>query len=91
MPGADAATLPAPAPASRSGVLTRRRGRAAPWCRVQGCVGAVQRVLGRLPGVQHVDIDLEQNKVEVTTDASLSAEAVMATVAKTGKATELWQ
>jgi copper chaperone CopZ len=51
----------------------------------------VQRVLGRLPGVQHVDIDLEQNKVEVTTDASLSAEAVMATVAKTGKATELWQ
>jgi copper chaperone len=54
-------------------------------------VGAVQRVLGKLQGVQSVDIDLEQNKVVVKTDSQLDAETVKSTVAKTGKATEFWQ
>ena len=58
---------------------------------MQGCVGAVQRVLGKLQGVQSVDIDLEQNKVVVKTDSQLDAETVKSTVAKTGKATEFWQ
>jgi copper chaperone len=57
---------------------------------MQGCVGAVRRVAEKLPGVQSVDIDLAAQKV-VVKGANLDAAAVKAGVAKSGKATELWQ
>ena len=57
---------------------------------MQGCSGAVQRVLGKMPGVQKVDIDMPQQKVVVTTDGSIDAAAVKETVSKTGKTTEFW-
>lgn len=58
---------------------------------LQGCSGAVQRVLGKMPGVQNVNIDMPQQKVVVTVDDSVDPAAVKETVAKTGKATEFWQ
>lgn len=57
---------------------------------MQGCVGAVERVLKKLPGVTDFAISLEEKKVKVQTDGSVDADAVKATVAKTGKATEFW-
>jgi copper chaperone len=56
---------------------------------LQGCVGAVRRVLTRLEGVQSVDIDLASQKVVVK--GNVDANVVKETVAKTGKATEFWQ
>ena len=57
---------------------------------VQGCVGAVRRVAEKLPGVEAVDIDLASQKVTVR-GAGLDPAAVKEGVAKSGKATELWQ
>eukprot|EP00208_Stichococcus_sp_RCC1054_P004211 CAMPEP_0206137652 /NCGR_PEP_ID=MMETSP1473-20131121/2739_1 /ASSEMBLY_ACC=CAM_ASM_001109 /TAXON_ID=1461547 /ORGANISM="Stichococcus sp, Strain RCC1054" /LENGTH=68 /DNA_ID=CAMNT_0053530841 /DNA_START=169 /DNA_END=375 /DNA_ORIENTATION=+ len=54
----------------------------------QGCVGSVNRVLGRLEGVDKVDIDLAQKKVTVT--GNVTREAVKEKVAKTGLSTEYW-
>lgn len=56
----------------------------------EGCVGAVRRVLTKVPGVESVDISLQDQKV-VVKGSQLSADALVATVQKTGKATELWQ
>ncbi|KAK9831367.1 hypothetical protein WJX81_006216 [Elliptochloris bilobata] len=53
-----------------------------------GCEGAVRRVLNNMPGVQKVDIDLPSQKVVVTGD--VTQDAVLQTVAKSGKKTELW-
>lgn len=52
-----------------------------------GCKAAVERVLGKLAGVQSFDVSLETQQVIVRGD--VKAEDVVATVAKTGKATEL--
>ncbi|KAK9812872.1 hypothetical protein WJX72_005031 [[Myrmecia] bisecta] len=48
-----------------------------------GCEAAVRRVLGKLEGVESVNVDMQQQKVVVTGTAS--PEAVLQTVAKTGK------
>ena len=45
-------------------------------------------ILCALAGVQKVDIDLPSQKVVVTGD--MSQDAVLQTVAKSGKKTELW-
>jgi copper chaperone CopZ len=58
-------------------------------CPLQGCSGAVQRVLSKMEGVQSVDIDLKEQKVVVKGD--VDPQKVLETVAKTGKATSLWQ
>ena len=50
-----------------------------------GCSGAVNRVLNRLEGVKSVDISLENQAVDVSTDASLDYDTVYNTIAKTGK------
>lgn len=55
---------------------------------LQGCSGAVKRVLDRMEGVQSVDIDLPSQKVVVR--GNLDPQKVKETVAKTGKATEFW-
>ncbi|KAG7671941.1 hypothetical protein Ndes2526B_g07122 [Nannochloris sp. 'desiccata'] len=57
----------------------------------EGCSGAVQRVLGKMPGVQNFNIDMPQQKVTVTVDDNVDPTAVKEIVAKTGKATEFWQ
>ncbi|RDD41399.1 Metal homeostasis factor ATX1 [Trichoplax sp. H2] len=49
-----------------------------------GCSGAVKRVLGRLSEVSSIDIDMEKQKVYVTT--TLPSENILAKIIKTGKA-----
>ena len=56
----------------------------------QGCSSAVQRVLGKMPGIQGVDIDMAAQKVVVRADDGVDPQAVKDAVAKTGKATEFW-
>ena len=56
---------------------------------LQGCSGAVQRVLNKMEGVQSVDIDMAQQKVVVK--GNVEPQKVLETVAKTGKATSFWQ
>ncbi|GAA0154121.1 hypothetical protein LIER_37804 [Lithospermum erythrorhizon] len=55
----------------------------------QGCVGAVQRVLGKMEGVESFDIDLKEQKV--TVKGNVQPEAVLQTVSKTGKKTSFWE
>lgn len=57
---------------------------------LQGCSGAVERVLKNTPGVHSVVTNLESQKVTVETDGSLTADQVKEIVSKTGKATEFW-
>ncbi|GFP88817.1 copper transport protein cch [Phtheirospermum japonicum] len=55
----------------------------------QGCVGAVNRVLGKTEGVDSFDIDLEKQKV--TVKGNIEPEAILKAVSKTGKATSFWE
>ncbi|QHO53251.1 Copper transport protein CCH [Arachis hypogaea] len=55
----------------------------------QGCVGAVNRVLGKMEGVESFDINLKEQKV--TVKGNVEPEAVLQTVAKTGKKTAFWE
>ncbi|XP_006291912.2 copper transport protein CCH [Capsella rubella] len=54
----------------------------------QGCVGAVNRVLGKMEGVESFDIDIKEQKV--TVKGNVEPEAVFQTVSKTGKKTSFW-
>ena len=53
-----------------------------------GCSGAVERVLGKMEGVQSFDVNLETQKVTVV--GTVTLDEVMAKIAKTGKAVEPW-
>ncbi|XP_061351468.1 copper transport protein ATX1-like [Gastrolobium bilobum] len=55
----------------------------------QGCVGAVNRVLGKMEGVESFDIDLKEQKV--TVKGNVQPEEVLQTVSKTGKKTSFWE
>ncbi|CDP21618.1 unnamed protein product [Coffea canephora] len=55
----------------------------------QGCVGAVNRVLSKMEGVESFDIDLKEQKV--TVKGNVQPEAVLQTVSKTGKKTSFWE
>ncbi|KAI9246232.1 putative ATX1-antioxidant protein and metal homeostasis factor [Phascolomyces articulosus] len=48
-----------------------------------GCSNAVNRALGRLEGVENIDISLEKQTVVVKTE--LPREKVLETIKKTGK------
>ncbi|KXJ09411.1 copper transport protein ATOX1 [Exaiptasia diaphana] len=50
-----------------------------------GCSGAVERVLGKVPEVSKVDIDMEKQRVYVTSD--LPSDKLLEIIKKTGKAT----
>uniref|UniRef100_A0A060TA10 ARAD1D23540p n=1 Tax=Blastobotrys adeninivorans TaxID=409370 RepID=A0A060TA10_BLAAD len=52
----------------------------------EGCSNAVNRALGRLEGVEKVDISLPTQTVDVKTADSVSYDTVLATIKKTGKA-----
>ena len=54
-----------------------------------GCSAAVERVLGKTPGVTSVETNLDDQRVVVVTDGSVGKDKVLAVVAKTGKACEL--
>ncbi|XP_010522335.1 PREDICTED: copper transport protein ATX1-like [Tarenaya hassleriana] len=54
----------------------------------QGCVGAVNRVLGKMEGVESFDINLKEQKV--TVNGNVEPGAVLETVSKTGKPTAFW-
>ncbi|XP_070554172.1 copper transport protein ATOX1-like [Ptychodera flava] len=51
----------------------------------EGCSGAVNRVLKKLDGVDDIQIDMEAQKVYVA--STLSADVLLETIKKTGKAT----
>lgn len=53
-----------------------------------GCSGAVERVLGKMEGVQSFDVNLETQKVTVV--GTVTQEEVVEKIAKTGKAVEPW-
>ena len=53
-----------------------------------GCAGAVRRVLGKLEGVESVDIDVAAQKGVVK--GTVGPDVLVETVGKTGKATSLW-
>ena len=53
-----------------------------------GCSGAVERVLGKMEGVQSFDVNLETQKVTVV--GTVTHEEVVTKIAKTGKAVEPW-
>ncbi|KAF9089538.1 Cytosolic copper metallochaperone [Mortierella sp. AD031] len=53
-----------------------------------GCSGAVTRVLSKLDGVKSFDVSLETQKVTVDTD-TLSQEAILEKIQKTGKAAKI--
>lgn len=53
-----------------------------------GCSGAVERVLGKMEGVQSFDVNLETQKVTVV--GTVTHEEVVEKIAKTGKAVEPW-
>ncbi|XVF82797.1 hypothetical protein PTKIN_Ptkin16aG0078600 [Pterospermum kingtungense] len=55
----------------------------------QGCVGAVQRVLGKMEGVESYEVDLKEQKV--TVKGNVQPDAVLQTVSKTGKKTAFWE
>ncbi|KAI8331927.1 putative ATX1-antioxidant protein and metal homeostasis factor [Chlamydoabsidia padenii] len=48
-----------------------------------GCSGAIQRALGRIDGIDNIDISLEKQTVVV--DTALPREVVLSTIKKTGK------
>ena len=54
-----------------------------------GCSGAVKRVLDKMEGVESYDIDLKEQKV--TVKGNVQPDAVLQTVAKTGKKTAFWE
>ncbi|KAJ5359893.1 Heavy metal-associated domain HMA [Penicillium concentricum] len=51
-----------------------------------GCSGAVERVLRKLEGVKTFDVSLETQTVNITTEPTLSYDAVLEKIKKTGKA-----
>ncbi|XWS66288.1 hypothetical protein CRYUN_Cryun05aG0186600 [Craigia yunnanensis] len=55
----------------------------------QGCVGAVNRVLGKMEGVESYEVDLKEQKV--TVKGNVQPDAVLQTVSKTGKKTTFWE
>ncbi|EFJ44158.1 hypothetical protein VOLCADRAFT_82965 [Volvox carteri f. nagariensis] len=52
-----------------------------------GCVAAVQRVLGKMEGVESYNVSLEEQKVVVK--GNVSPQDVLEKISKTGKKTEL--
>ncbi|KAI2622828.1 iron copper transporter [Xylaria nigripes] len=50
-----------------------------------GCSGAVNRVLGKLEGVESFDVSLEKQEAVVVATPGLGYETVLKTIKKTGK------
>ncbi|KRX75516.1 Copper transport protein ATX1, partial [Trichinella patagoniensis] len=55
----------------------------------QGCVGAVNRVLSKMEGVDSFDIQLQEQKV--TVKGNVKPDDVLQKVSKTGKKTTFWE
>ncbi|KAI2466094.1 hypothetical protein F4781DRAFT_406844 [Annulohypoxylon bovei var. microspora] len=50
-----------------------------------GCSGAVNRVLGKLEGVENFEVSLEKQEALVVAKPGLDYETVLKTIKKTGK------
>ncbi|KAI0154445.1 iron copper transporter [Xylariaceae sp. FL1272] len=50
-----------------------------------GCSGAINRVLGKLEGVESYDVSLDKQEAVVVASPSLSYDTVLRTIKKTGK------
>ncbi|KAI0131389.1 hypothetical protein F4814DRAFT_445526 [Daldinia grandis] len=50
-----------------------------------GCSGAVNRVLGKLEGIQSYEVSLEKQEALVVAKPGLDYETVLKTIKKTGK------
>ncbi|KAI1657493.1 hypothetical protein F4813DRAFT_360210 [Daldinia decipiens] len=50
-----------------------------------GCSGAVNRVLGKLEGVQSYEVSLEKQEALIVAKPGLDYETVLKTIKKTGK------
>ncbi|XVF87339.1 hypothetical protein PTKIN_Ptkin18bG0112200 [Pterospermum kingtungense] len=55
-----------------------------------GCVAKIKKALGKLEGVDCVDIDMDKQKVTVMGWAASDQKKVLKTVRKTGRRAELW-
>ncbi|KAI1279837.1 iron copper transporter [Xylaria sp. FL0933] len=53
-----------------------------------GCSGAIDRVLGKLDGVQSYEVSLEKQEASVVANPGLDYETVLKTIKKTGKKVE---
>ncbi|KAI1427493.1 iron copper transporter [Xylaria sp. FL1777] len=56
-----------------------------------GCSGAINRVLGKLDGVQSYDVSLEKQEAVIVASPGLDYETVLKTIKKTGKKVEWGQ
>ncbi|KAK5632607.1 hypothetical protein RRF57_008321 [Xylaria bambusicola] len=56
-----------------------------------GCSGAINRVLGKLEGVQSYDVSLEKQEAVVVASKDLDYATVLSTIKKTGKTVEWGQ
>jgi copper chaperone len=54
----------------------------------QGCVGAVERAIKKMSGVETSNIDLKEQKVTIV--GNVKADEVLERISKTGKPTEFW-
>lgn len=54
----------------------------------QGCVGAVERAIKKMNGVETSTVNLEEQKVTIV--GNVKANEVLEKIAKTGKPTEFW-
>ncbi|KAI1269710.1 iron copper transporter [Xylariaceae sp. FL1019] len=50
-----------------------------------GCSGAINRVLGKLEGVESYDVSLDKQEAVVVASSGLSYDTVLRTIKKTGK------
>ncbi|KAA3455659.1 heavy metal-associated isoprenylated plant protein 22-like [Gossypium australe] len=56
----------------------------------KGCVAKIRKALGKLEGVDSIEIDMENQKVSVMGWAASDHMKVLKTVRKTGRRAELW-
>ncbi|CAM6088145.1 unnamed protein product [Calypogeia fissa] len=54
----------------------------------KGCVGAVERAIAKMNGVEKSEVNLEEQKVTIT--GNVKPNEVLEKISKTGKPTEFW-
>ncbi|XVF40349.1 hypothetical protein PTKIN_Ptkin01aG0106200 [Pterospermum kingtungense] len=56
----------------------------------EGCVAKIRKALGKLKGIDSVDVDMQKQKVTVMGWAASDHKKILKTVSKTGRKAELW-
>jgi copper chaperone CopZ len=60
----------------------------APDIECGGCASSIEKALGRLEGVEKVEVDVEEKRVTVTHVTTLSAQTIRETLARIGFPTQ---